>query len=123
LDGSLVGLPETFDRKLACGGEQGRVLLCQEVTMRPPEVFVRELSEREGVRLKTISKRAKYGPPPVSWSQLLSWSWLCATEGRSYRCQERVVCPIGPAPQVTEMIGARGPGVPGWASRSARRAW
>jgi hypothetical protein len=28
--------------------------------MRPPEVFVRELSEREGVRLKTISKRAKY---------------------------------------------------------------
>lgn len=28
--------------------------------MRPPEVFVRELSPQEGVRLKSISKRAKY---------------------------------------------------------------
>ena len=28
--------------------------------MRPPEVFVRELSPEEGVRLKRISKRAKY---------------------------------------------------------------
>ena len=28
--------------------------------MRPPEVFVRELSPEEGVRLKSISKRAKY---------------------------------------------------------------
>lgn len=28
--------------------------------MRPPEVFVRELSSKEGARLKSISKRAKY---------------------------------------------------------------
>ena len=28
--------------------------------MRPPEVFVRELSPEEGARLKQISKRAKY---------------------------------------------------------------
>jgi transposase len=31
-----------------------------EVVMRPPEVFVRELSLEEGVRLKSISRRAKY---------------------------------------------------------------
>lgn len=31
-----------------------------EVAMRPPEVFVRELSPEEGSRLKAISKRAKY---------------------------------------------------------------
>jgi transposase len=34
--------------------------LSQEVAMRPPEVFVRELSPQEGARLKSISKRAKY---------------------------------------------------------------
>ena len=28
--------------------------------MRPPEVFVRELSPEEGARLKRVSKRAKY---------------------------------------------------------------
>src|SRR3954462_12538315 len=28
--------------------------------MRPPEVFVRELSPQEGSRLKSISKKAKY---------------------------------------------------------------
>ena len=28
--------------------------------MRPPEVFVRELSPEEGARLKSISRRAKY---------------------------------------------------------------
>ena len=44
-------------------------------------------------------------------------------EGRSYRCQARLVRPIGPAPQVMDMIGARGPGVAGCASRSATRAW
>ncbi|MGH2832458.1 MAG: IS630 family transposase, partial [Solirubrobacteraceae bacterium] len=32
----------------------------QEVVMRPPEVFVRELSMEEGARLKQISKRAGY---------------------------------------------------------------
>jgi transposase len=31
-----------------------------EVAMRPPEVFVRELSPEEGARLKSVSKRAKY---------------------------------------------------------------
>jgi transposase len=31
-----------------------------EVVVRPPEVFVRELSPEEGARLKSISKRAKY---------------------------------------------------------------
>ena len=34
--------------------------LSLEVVMRPPEVFVRELSPEEGARLKSISKRAKY---------------------------------------------------------------
>ncbi len=28
--------------------------------MRPPEVFVRELSPEEGARLRSISKKAKY---------------------------------------------------------------
>jgi transposase len=32
----------------------------QEVAVRPPEVFVRELSPEEGARLKRISRRAKY---------------------------------------------------------------
>src|SRR3954452_9172642 len=31
-----------------------------EVAMRPPEVFVRELSAQEGSRLKSISRKAKY---------------------------------------------------------------
>jgi hypothetical protein len=31
-----------------------------EVVMRPPDVFVRELSPDEGARLKQVSKRAKY---------------------------------------------------------------
>jgi transposase len=55
-----VGLLGTFDRKLACGGEWGRVSPSQEVVVRPPEVFVRDLSPQEGARLKSISKRAKY---------------------------------------------------------------
>ena len=28
--------------------------------MRPPEVFVREISPEEGARLKSISRKAKY---------------------------------------------------------------
>jgi transposase len=32
----------------------------REVAMRPPEVFVRELSPVEGLRLRSISRRAKY---------------------------------------------------------------
>ena len=31
-----------------------------EVVMRPPEVFVRELTPEEGNRLRSISRRAKY---------------------------------------------------------------
>jgi transposase len=49
-----------FDRKLAAVGELGSVFPSQEVVMRPPEVFVRELSPEEGARLKQVSKRAKY---------------------------------------------------------------
>jgi len=56
----LVGRPETFDRKLASGGEQGRMSPSLEVAMRPAEVFVRELAPDEGARLKSISKRAKH---------------------------------------------------------------
>jgi hypothetical protein len=33
-----------------------------EVAMRPPEVFVRELSPEEGSRLKSISKKARTSP-------------------------------------------------------------
>ncbi len=32
----------------------------REVAMRPPEVFVRELSPEEGMKLRSISRRAKY---------------------------------------------------------------
>jgi transposase len=49
-----------FDRKLAFGGELGRMFPSLEVLMRPPEVFVRGLSVEEGARLKQVSKRAKY---------------------------------------------------------------
>jgi transposase len=55
-----VGLLERFDRKWAFGGEWGRVSPSLEVVMRPPGVFVRELSPEEGARLKSISRRAKY---------------------------------------------------------------
>jgi transposase len=51
-----------FDRK--CGGtfgagvESGRIRP-EEVLMRPPEVFVRELAPAEGQRLKRLSKQSK----------------------------------------------------------------
>ena len=48
-----------MDRKLAVGGEWGRVFTV-EVMMRPPEVFVRPLLHEETVRLKRLSKRAKH---------------------------------------------------------------
>jgi transposase len=48
-----------LDRKLAVGGEWGRVFTV-EVMMRPPEVFVRPLLHEEAVRLKRLSKRAKH---------------------------------------------------------------
>lgn len=49
-----------FDRKLVAGGELGCMFPSLEVVMRPPEVFVRELSLEEGARLKQVSRRAKY---------------------------------------------------------------
>jgi transposase len=55
-----VGLPATFDRKLASAGEEGCVHPSLEVVMRPPSVFVRELSPQEGERLRRMSKRAKH---------------------------------------------------------------
>ena len=48
-----------FDWKLAGRGELGAITTV-EVVMRPPEVFVRELSPEEGARLKSISKQASY---------------------------------------------------------------
>jgi transposase len=53
-----VPCPERFDRKLAVDGELG-CISTMEVVMRPPEVFVRELSPDEGNRLKRLSKTAK----------------------------------------------------------------
>jgi transposase len=58
--GRLVGLLETLDRKLAPFGEQGRMHPSLEVVMRPPSVFVRELSPGEGERLKRMARRAKH---------------------------------------------------------------
>jgi transposase len=49
-----------LDRKLAVVGEQGRMHPRSEVAMRPPSVFVRELSPQEGERLRRLSKRAKH---------------------------------------------------------------
>ncbi|MBW3591240.1 MAG: peptide deformylase, partial [Actinobacteria bacterium] len=46
--------------KVAADGEPGRMSPTLEVAMRPPEVFVRELTPEEGQRLKSISRRAKY---------------------------------------------------------------
>ena len=43
-----------------CAGWRTRTHGHGEVAVRPPEVFVRELSPEEGARLKSISKRAKY---------------------------------------------------------------
>jgi len=56
----LVGCLETFDRKPASGGEWGWMFPSPEVVMRPPEVFVGELSLEERIRLRSISKRGKY---------------------------------------------------------------
>jgi transposase len=48
-----------FDRELGGCVELGGITT-QEVAVRPPEVFVRELSPEEGARLKSISRKAKY---------------------------------------------------------------
>jgi hypothetical protein len=88
-----VGLLETFDRKLASGGERGCVSPSQEVTVRPPEVFVRELLPEEGARLRSISKRARYqskrqramivlaSATGMSAPQIAAW---CARTSRTY---------------------------------------
>jgi aminoglycoside phosphotransferase len=44
-------------RKLAVGGERGRISIL-EVAMRPPPVFVRDLLPEEGNRLKRLSRKA-----------------------------------------------------------------
>lgn len=49
----------SLNRKLAGGGEYGRISIL-EVRVRPPEVFVRPLLHDEAVRLKRLSKRAKH---------------------------------------------------------------
>jgi transposase len=55
----LVRPLKTFDRKPPFGVESGCMRL-KEVSMRPPEVFVRELAPFEGQRLKRLSKQAKH---------------------------------------------------------------
>jgi transposase len=54
-----VGLLQRFDRKLAAGGEWGRISIV-EVVVRPPEVFVRALEHGEAVALKRKAKQAKH---------------------------------------------------------------
>src|SRR5205823_11092068 len=58
----LVRPLTTFDRKRGgtsrLGVESGR-RRPREVSMRPPEVFVRELAPHEGQRLKRLSKQSK----------------------------------------------------------------
>ena len=54
-----MGLLQTFDRKLAVGGEWG-CMSTVEVVVRPPEVFVRPLEHGEAVALKRKAKQAKH---------------------------------------------------------------
>jgi hypothetical protein len=54
-----VVLLQGFDRKLAGDGESGRIRSL-EVSMRPPEVFVRPPSHEEAVTLKRRAKQAKH---------------------------------------------------------------
>lgn len=53
----LVARLGTVDRNLRVRGELGGISI-MEVWMRPPEVFVRELSLDEGNRLKRLSRKA-----------------------------------------------------------------
>jgi Winged helix-turn helix len=62
---------QTFDRKLAVGGELGRIPIL-EVVMRPPEVFVRSLSHQEAVRLKRMSTRAEHQSTRIRAAILLA---------------------------------------------------
>src|SRR5438876_341056 len=68
-----------FDRKSGgtsgVGVESGGMRL-EEVLMRPPEVFVRELAPDEGQRLKRLSKRAKQASTRQRVSILLASNTL-----------------------------------------------
>ena len=54
-----MGLTQRFDRKLAVGGELGRITV-EEVVVRPPEVFVRPLEHGEALALKSKAKKATH---------------------------------------------------------------
>src|SRR5207344_3222493 len=75
----LVRPLKTFDWKRGgtcrLGVECGRMRL-EEVSMRPPEVFVRELAPHEGQRLKRLSKRAKHASTRQRASILLASATL-----------------------------------------------
>ncbi len=91
-----MGLLERFDRKLALDGEHGRVSPSQEVTVRPPEVFVRELTAQEGARLKSVSKRAKYQSKRERAMILLASSTgMSAPQIAGLVRTGRVACPQG----------------------------
>ncbi len=66
----LVGRPGTFDRKLLLGVEPGRMVSSVEVGMRPPEVFVRELSPEESVRLRSIGEFVIKNSDYPTWDAL-----------------------------------------------------
>jgi hypothetical protein len=70
-DDALVGPTRSFDRKLAAGGEWGRISTV-EVVMRPPEVFVRPLSHQEAVKLKRMSTRAEHQATRIRAAILLA---------------------------------------------------
>jgi Winged helix-turn helix len=58
----LVRPLRMFDLKLggtSRAGVECRRMRPEEVSMRPPEVFVRELAQHEGQRLKRLSKQSK----------------------------------------------------------------
>src|SRR6266508_2580710 len=76
---SLVRPLRMFDRKparsLAPAVESGR-MRAEEVWMRPPEVFVRELAPHEGQRLKRLSKQSKLASTRQRASILLASNTL-----------------------------------------------
>ena len=66
-----MGPTRLFDRKLAVGGEWGRIPIL-EVVMRPPEVFVRSLTHQEAVKLKRMSTRAEHQATRIRAAILLA---------------------------------------------------
>ncbi len=75
----LVRPLKRFDRKRGgtsrFGVESGR-MRPEEVSMRPPGVFVRDLAPHEGQRLKRLSKRAKHASARQRASILLASNTL-----------------------------------------------